>query len=91
MDDDERGAVGGMSGRGNGSTQRKAAVVPVYPPQILHNLSRARIRTAAVERRRLIAWTTARPRKDLSVIIWCASRNLNQAIPEYKPLDRPVR
>jgi hypothetical protein len=34
IDDDECGAVGGMSGRGNQSTQRKPAPVPLCPPQI---------------------------------------------------------
>jgi hypothetical protein len=34
MHDDECGAVGGMTGRGNRSTQRKPAPVPLCPPQI---------------------------------------------------------
>jgi hypothetical protein len=29
VDDDECGAVGGMSGRGNGSTRRKPVLVPL--------------------------------------------------------------
>jgi hypothetical protein len=38
-DDDECGAVGGMRiGRGNRSTRRKPAPVPLCPPQIPHDL-----------------------------------------------------
>jgi hypothetical protein len=36
---DEYGAVGGMRfSRGNQSTQRKSAPMPLYPPQIPHDL-----------------------------------------------------
>jgi hypothetical protein len=39
-DDDDCGAVGGMRiGRGNRSTQRKPAPVPICPPQIPHDLT----------------------------------------------------
>jgi hypothetical protein len=45
MIDDECGAVGGMRiGRGNRSTRRKLTPVPLYLPQIPHDLSWARIR-----------------------------------------------
>jgi hypothetical protein len=38
-DGDECGAVGGMRiGRGNESTRRKPAPVPLCPPQIPHDL-----------------------------------------------------
>jgi hypothetical protein len=54
--DDECGAVGGMRiGRGNGSTGRKPASVPLFPPQFRHILTWARTRAAAVGRRRLNA------------------------------------
>jgi hypothetical protein len=47
IDDDERGAVGGMSiGRGNRSTLRKLAPVPLCPPQIPRDLTWVRNRTA---------------------------------------------
>jgi hypothetical protein len=60
-DDDECGAVGRMRiGRGNRSTRRKPAAVPLRPPQIRHEVTWARARAAAVESRRLIAWATAR-------------------------------
>jgi hypothetical protein len=36
MDDDERGAVGGMICRGNRSTRRKPAPVPLFALQIRH-------------------------------------------------------
>jgi hypothetical protein len=52
---DECGTVGGMSGRGNRSTRRKPAPVPLYPPQIPHDLTRARTRASAVGSRQLIA------------------------------------
>jgi hypothetical protein len=39
-DDDNYGAVGGMRiGRGNRSTRRKPASVPLSPPQIPHDLT----------------------------------------------------
>jgi hypothetical protein len=40
IDDDDYGAVGGMRiGRGNRSTRRKPAPVPLCPPQIPHDLT----------------------------------------------------
>jgi hypothetical protein len=41
MDYDECGAFDGMTGKGNRSTGRKPAPVPLYPPQIPHDLTRA--------------------------------------------------
>jgi hypothetical protein len=43
------GAVGGMIGRGNRSTRRKPAPVQLFPSQIPHDPTRARIWSAAVE------------------------------------------
>jgi hypothetical protein len=37
MDDDEYGALGGMTGKGS---RRKPAPMPLSPPEILHNLTR---------------------------------------------------
>jgi hypothetical protein len=55
-EDDECGAVGGMRiGRGNPSTRKKRAPVPLYPPRITLNLTCARTRAAALGRRRLTA------------------------------------
>jgi hypothetical protein len=52
--DDDCGAIGGMKfGRGKRSTRRQPAPVPLCPPQIPHDLSRTRTRTAAVGSRRL--------------------------------------
>jgi hypothetical protein len=52
----ECGAVGGMRiGRGNRSTPRKLAPVPLCPPQIPHDLTWARPRAALVGSRRLTA------------------------------------
>jgi hypothetical protein len=49
IDDGDCGAIGGMKiGRGNRSTRRKPASMPLCPPQIPRDLSRARTRAAAV-------------------------------------------
>jgi hypothetical protein len=67
MIEDECGAVGGVrTGRGNRSTRRKPASVPLCPPQIPHDLTWARTRTAAMGNRRLTAWSMARPHKCVS-------------------------
>jgi hypothetical protein len=56
MIDDDNGVVGGMRiGRGNRSTRRKPAPVPLCPPQIPHDLTWDRTRAAAVGSRRLTA------------------------------------
>jgi hypothetical protein len=63
VDDDECGAVGGMRiGKGNRSTRRKPAPVPLRSPQISHDLTLGRTRAAAVGNRRLTASGMARPR-----------------------------
>jgi hypothetical protein len=49
-----------MIGRGNRSTRRTPAPVPLCPPQTPH-AARARTRAAAVGSQRLTAWATARP------------------------------
>jgi hypothetical protein len=62
MLEDECGAIGGMRiDRGNPSTWRKPAPVTLCPPQIKHDLTRARTRAAGVGSRRLTAWAMARP------------------------------
>jgi hypothetical protein len=56
MIDDGCGAVGGMRiGRGNRSTRRKPAPVPLCPPQIPHDMTWVRTRAVAVGSRRLTA------------------------------------
>jgi hypothetical protein len=51
IDDDECGAVGEMrTGRGNRSTRRKHAPVPLCPPQIPYDLMWARTRKPATNR-----------------------------------------
>jgi hypothetical protein len=56
IDDGDFGSVGGMKiGRGNRSTRRKPAPVPLCPPQIPHDLIRARNRAAAMRIQRLTA------------------------------------
>jgi hypothetical protein len=62
MIDNECGAIRRMrTNRGNRSTQRKPAPVPLCPPQIPHDMTWARTRAVAVGRRRLTAWVMARP------------------------------
>jgi hypothetical protein len=62
IDDDSCGAIGGMRiGRGNWSTRREPAPVPLCPPQIPDDLTRARNQAAAVRSQRLTAWAMARP------------------------------
>jgi hypothetical protein len=61
-DIDDYGVVGGMRiGRGNRSTRRKPAPVPLCPPQISHDLTWDRTRAAVVGSQRLTAWAMARP------------------------------
>jgi hypothetical protein len=61
MDDDddddeyECGSGGGMLGKGNRSTRRKLAPVPLCPSQIPHDMTRARTRKTAVGSQRLTA------------------------------------
>jgi hypothetical protein len=62
IDDGDCGAIGWMKiGKGNQSTRRKPAPVPLCPPQMPHDLTRARNRAAAVRSQRLTAWAMARP------------------------------
>jgi hypothetical protein len=62
IDDDESGAVSGMRiGRGNRSTGRKPAPVPLCPPQVPNYLTWARTRATAVGSRWLTAWAMERP------------------------------
>jgi hypothetical protein len=54
IDDGDCGATGGMKiGRGNPSTRRKPAPVPLCPSQIAHDLTWARTWAAAVRSQRL--------------------------------------
>jgi hypothetical protein len=56
IDDDDYRAVGGMRiGRGNRSTRKKPAPVPLCPPQIPHDLTWDRTRAAVVGSQRLTA------------------------------------
>jgi hypothetical protein len=60
--DDECGAVSGMRiGRGNWSTWRKPALVPLCPPQITHDLTWARTQAAMVGSWRPTTWAMAWP------------------------------
>jgi hypothetical protein len=62
IDDGDCGAIGAMKiGRGNRSTRRKRARVPICPPQIPHDQTQARTGAGAVESQRLTARAMARP------------------------------
>jgi hypothetical protein len=62
IDDGDCGEIGGMKiGRGNQSTQRKPAPVPLCPPQIPHDQTRAQTRAATVRCQQLTASAMARP------------------------------
>jgi hypothetical protein len=58
VDCDDCGAISRMSSRGNRSTRRKPAPVPLCPPQIPHDLTRVRTPATAVGNRLLTAWAT---------------------------------
>jgi hypothetical protein len=56
IDAGDCGAIGGIKiGRGNRSTRRKPAPVPLCPPQIPHDQTWARTQAAAVGNQRLTA------------------------------------
>jgi hypothetical protein len=88
IDDDDYGALGGMRiGRGNRSTRRKPASVPLCPPQIPHDLTCDLTRDAAVRSQRLTAWAMARPwswcnyryvMNNLKIFQTFLSRNVNR-------------
>jgi hypothetical protein len=63
--DYDDGEIGGMFGRGNRSTRRKLAPVPLCPPQT-PQAARTRTWVAAVGSQRPTAWATARPHRLLS-------------------------
>jgi hypothetical protein len=62
IDDGVWGATGGMKiGRGNRSTRRKPAPVPLCPSQIPHDQTRAQTRAVAGGSQRLTVWAMTRP------------------------------
>jgi hypothetical protein len=66
IDDGDCGTLGGMKiFRGNRSTRTKPIPVPLCPPQIPHDLTRAGTLAAAVGSQRLTAWAMARPNLSL--------------------------
>jgi hypothetical protein len=66
-DDDENGAIGGKIVRGSWSTRRKPAPASLCPPQIPHDLTRARNLAVAVRSLQLTAWAMARPYFGVSI------------------------
>jgi hypothetical protein len=85
IDNDDYGAVGGMRiSRGNRSTQRKPAPVPLCPPQIPHDLTWDRTRAPAMGSQRL----TARPSFTFTRMLW-ESVDVTSLI-LYQASSRPV-
>jgi hypothetical protein len=67
-------------GRGNLGTRRKPAPVPLCPPQILHDLTRARTRPATVGSQRLTAWAMAQSQVTISwsdsvISVYCIGKD----------------
>jgi hypothetical protein len=60
LGDYDDGQIGGMIGRGNWSTWRKPAPVPLYPPQTSH-AAQTQTRAAMMGSQQLTAWAMARP------------------------------
>jgi hypothetical protein len=58
--DYDAGEIGGMISRGNQTTRRKPAPVPLCPPQAPH-AARTRTRASEMGSQRLMALVTARP------------------------------
>jgi hypothetical protein len=71
-------------GRGNGSTRRKPAPVPLCQPQIPHDLTWAWTRAAAMGTRRLTAWDTAWPN-------WMTNVGVGAAVLLARLLMTPLR
>jgi hypothetical protein len=65
MDADECGATDGMLGRGNQSTRKKLSPVPLCPPQILDDLTRARIQATMIRSQWLTTWDMAQAKKNM--------------------------
>jgi hypothetical protein len=71
--DYDNGETGGMIGKGNRSTRRKPAPVPLCPPQTPH-AARTRTRVAAVGNQRLTAELRHGHVRGLtfeSSVLWC--------------------
>jgi hypothetical protein len=67
------GEIGGMINRGNRSTRRKPALVPLCPPQTPH-AARTQTRAAAVGSQRLTALATAWPKLGSSFLTLFSTR-----------------
>jgi hypothetical protein len=76
--DGDCGAIGGIKiSKGKGSTWRKPVQVPLCPPQIPHDLTRARTLAAAVGSQRLTASAMA----DLKANVTRAQKTADAALP----------
>jgi hypothetical protein len=74
-DRDDCGVISRMFGSGIRSTRRKPVAISPYLPQIPHDLTPARTRTATVGTRPLIAWATAPPSAGVTVSVARKRRN----------------
>jgi hypothetical protein len=87
-------AVSGMIGRGNRSTRSIPVPVPLYPPHVLpHHIIWDRTRVFVVGRRRLTAWSTARPSESKPQLIqeWrrvrACEKTSHDSLPYRSPYD----
>jgi hypothetical protein len=95
-DGDDCEAVGEIVGRGNRSARGNPAAVPLCPPQIPHDLIRARNRATAVGRRRLTACAYGTAKNYLNKIVKVLShpRRRHSSIRQQKytasPFQKPI-
>jgi hypothetical protein len=85
LGDYDGGEIGGIIGRGNRSTRRKLAPVPLCPPQTPH-AARTRTRTAAVGSQRLIAWPPCSVKKNYCCEIQRSKNRLQSGRILYRKL-----
>jgi hypothetical protein len=88
--DYDNGEIGGMIGRGNRSTRRKPAPLPLCPPQTPHS-ARTRTRAAAVGSQRLtpeLRHGQQRDKKEENYIVMCipiAKQRLSKISIQFSP------
>jgi hypothetical protein len=84
IDEVDCGAIGGMKiGRGNRSTWRKPARVPLCLSQIPHDLTRARTRDAAVGSQRPTSWVMPWPSYTMYMYVYVNNWSTWQISPSY--------
>jgi hypothetical protein len=78
IDDGDCVAIGGIKiVKGNRKTRSKPTPAPICPPQIPHDLTRARSPATVVGSQQLTAWALARPRISVKIIRYNNNNNNN--------------